>query len=215
MKAAAPTFRVYRGTRWLVRRLLRLWNRFESRGSAHVPAAGGCVIASNHASFLDPPVVGVGVPHRVVRFLARDTLFRKPVLRWYLPALGVVPLDRQRGDVGALRQAIRLLQDGAVVGLFPEGTRTADGRLQAPKGGIGFLIAKAGVPVVPAYVDGTFRAWPRHGRGIKPVKITVRYGPPIPPADLAALAGQEDGYVQIGRLVMDRIAALKPSADTP
>ena len=215
MKTTAPTFPVYRLTRVLSRLLLTIWNRFESHGSEHVPPAGGCVIASNHASFLDPPVLGVGIRVRVVRFLGRDTLYRSRFMRWYLPAIGVVPLDRSRGDIGALRKAIQLLKGGEVLGLFPEGTRTTDGRLQPPKGGIGFLIAKAGVPVVPAYVDGTFQAFPRHARGIKPARIRVFYGPPIQPAEVAALAGADDGYLKIGRLVMDRITALKPSADTP
>ena len=215
MKTAAPTFPVYCLTRVLSRLLLKVWNRFESHGNEHVPQTGGCVIASNHASFLDPPVIGVGSPDRVVRFLGRDNLYQSRFMRWYLPAIGVVPLDRSRGDIGALRKAIQILKGGEVLGLFPEGTRTTDGRLQPPKGGIGFLIAKAGVPVVPAYVDGTFQAFPRDTRRIKPAQIRVFYGPPIQPAEVAALAGQDDGYLKIGQLVMDRIAALKPSADTP
>jgi len=214
MKTTAPTFPVYRLTRVFSRLFFSVWNRFESHGSEHLPPTGGCVIASNHASFLDPPVIGVGLPARMVRFLGRDTLYRSRFMRWYLPAIGVVPLDRSRGDIGALRKAIQLLKGGEVLGLFPEGTRTTDGQLQPPKGGIGFLIAKAGVPVVPAYVDGTFQAFPRDTRRIKPAQIRVFYGPPIQPAEVAALAEQDDGYLKIGQLVMDRIAALKPSAGT-
>ncbi|MCX6998559.1 MAG: lysophospholipid acyltransferase family protein [Kiritimatiellaeota bacterium] len=215
MKSAAASFPVYRLTRVPSRLLLNVWNRFAAHGSVHVPPTAGGVIASNHASFLDPPVLGVGIPGRVVRFLGRDTLYRSRFMRWYLPAIGVVPLDRSRGDIGALRKAIQLLKGGEVLGLFPEGTRTTDGQLQPPKGGIGFLIAKAGVPVVPAYVDGTFLAFPRHSHRIKPAQIRVFYGPPIQPAEVAALAGQDGGYLKIGQLVMDRITALKPSAGTP
>jgi 1-acyl-sn-glycerol-3-phosphate acyltransferase len=205
-----PSQRSYNRFRRLCKFVLVLWNRFSSRGAEHVPAAGGCVICANHASFLDPPVVGVGVGHRQVRFMARDTLFKGRFMSWLLPAIGVIALDRTRGDISALRNAIQSLKSGAVIGLFPEGTRSPDGQLQEPKGGVGFLIAKAGVPVVPAYINGTFRAYPKGARFIRPSKVSITYGPPISPAEVAALAEQDEGYAQIARLVMARIAALRP-----
>lgn len=205
-----PSQHSYNRFRRLCKIGLTVWNRFTSRGSEHVPAAGGCVICANHASFLDPPVVGVGVRHRQVRFMARDTLFRGRFMSWLLPAIGVIPLDRTRGDISALRKAIQSLKGGTVVGLFPEGTRSPDGQLQEPKGGVAFLIAKAGVPVVPAYISGTFRAYPKGARFIRPCKVSITYGPPISPAEVAALAEQDDGYAKIARLVMARIAALRP-----
>ncbi len=205
-----PSQRSYNRFRRLCKCGLTLWNRFASRGSEHVPAAGGCVICANHASFLDPPVVGVGVAHRQVRFMARDTLFKGRFMNWLLPAIGVIALDRTRGDISALRNAIQSLKSGAVIGLFPEGTRSPDGQLQEPKGGVGFLIAKAGVPVVPAYISGTFRAYPKGARFIRPGRVSITYGPPITPAEVAALADQDDGYTKIARLIMARIATLKP-----
>jgi 1-acyl-sn-glycerol-3-phosphate acyltransferase len=205
-----PSQRSYNCFRRLCKFGLVLWNRFSSRGSEHVPATGGCVICANHASFLDPPVVGVGLPHRQVRFMARDTLFKGRFMKWLLPSIGVIPLDRSRGDISALRKTIQSLKSGAVVGLFPEGTRSPDGNLQEPKGGIGFLIAKAGVPVVPAYISGTFRAYPRGVRFIRPCKVSITYGPPILPAEFAALAEEDGGYTKIAQLVMARIAVLKP-----
>jgi 1-acyl-sn-glycerol-3-phosphate acyltransferase len=204
--------RYYNCARRLLKAGLLVWNRFTARGAENVPATGGCIIVSNHASFLDPPIVGAGVRHRQVRFMARDTLFTGRFMGWLLPAIGVIPLDRTRGDIGALRQAIRLLKDGAVIGLFPEGTRTHDGHLQAPKGGIGFLIAKAGVPVVPAYISGSFRAYPRGARGIRPARVGIVFGAPLPPAELAALAAEENGYEKIAQLVMTHIAALRPAS---
>ncbi|TAN38231.1 MAG: 1-acyl-sn-glycerol-3-phosphate acyltransferase [Verrucomicrobia bacterium] len=197
----------------IARRLLKagllVWNRFTARGAENVPATGGCIIVSNHASFLDPPILGAGVRHRQVRFMARDTLFEGRFMGWLMPSIGVIPLDRTRGDIGALRKAIQLLKAGAVIGLFPEGTRTHDGNLQAPKGGIGFLIAKAGVPVVPAYIAGSFRAYPRGARFIRPTNVSIIFGTPIPPAELAALATEENGYEKIAQLAMKHIAALR------
>ena len=203
-----PSQQSYNRFRRLCKFVLVLWNRFTSRGSENVPATGGCVICANHASFLDPPVVGVGVGHRQVRFMARDSLFKGRVMNWLLPAIGVIPLDRKRGDISALRKAIQSLKSGAVIGLFPEGTRSPDGQLQEPKGGVAFLIAKAGVPVVPARISGTFRAYPKGARFIRPCKVSITYGPAIAPAEVAALAEQDDGYTKIAQLVMARIAAL-------
>lgn len=204
-----PSQRSYNRFRRALKFGLIPWNRFTSHGSENVPATGGCVICANHSSFLDPPVVGVGVRHRQVRFMARDTLFQGRFMSWFMPAIGVIPLDRTRGDISALRSAIQSLKSGAVIGLFPEGTRSPDGNFQEPKGGVGFLIAKSGVPVVPAYISGTFKAYPKGARFIKPCKISITYGPPIPPAELAALAKEDDGYTKIARLIMSRIAALK------
>ena len=189
---------------------LLLWNRFTARGSENVPATGSCIICANHVSFLDPPILGAGVRHRHVRFMARDTLMHGGFLGWLLPRIGIISLDRTRGDIGALRKAIQTLKSGAVVGLFPEGTRSPDGTLQEPKGGIGFLIAKAGVPVVPAYISGSYRAYPKGARFIRPHKVSIVFGPPIQPEEYAALAKEDEGYLKVAQLVMSRIAALQP-----
>jgi 1-acyl-sn-glycerol-3-phosphate acyltransferase len=188
---------------------LKIWERFESRGGENVPRTGGCVIASNHVSFLDPPAVCCGMRHRVVRFLARDTLFKPGIPRWFLLNVACVPLDRTRGDVGALRTAIGLLRDGHVIALFPEGTRSPDGELKPAKGGVGFLIAKAAVPVVPAYVDGSYAAYPKGAKRIKRGKVRIFYGKPIEPSEFAQFGHSRDAYDKIGQLVMSRIAALK------
>ena len=95
------------------------------------------------------------------------------------------------------------------MGIFPEGTRSSDGELQQAKGGVGFLIAKAGVPVVPAYVQGTFNAYPRGAKWIRPSKISVTYGTPIPPSEISALGDGRGSYDAIAALVMARIAALR------
>ena len=200
---------------WLVcstvRLGLRIWNRFQIHNPENVPSEGGCIIASNHVSYIDPPAVAVGIKHRVVHFMARDTLFVKPLANWFLTHVAVLPMDRTKGDLGALRKGISLLKSGQVLGLFPEGTRTPTGEIQKAKGGIGFLISKAGVPVVPAYVDGSFQAFPKGASRIKRGRVRVFYGKPIDPAEFAALGSDRDSYERIGELVMARIAALKPS----
>lgn len=199
---------VYRICRFLLRVWLVLWCRLETRGEGQVPAEGGCILASNHASFLDPPLVGCNLTGRFIRFMARDTLFRNRLFRWWGEQVGVVMLDRSKGDIGAMKAALAVLKAGGMLCLFPEGTRTRDGQLQQAKGGIGFLIAKAQVPVIPVYVAGSFRAFPRGVRWVRPVKISVVYGAPLKPEDWAGMEGNKAGYQQIADLVMERIAAL-------
>lgn len=189
---------------------MRMWFRYTARGGEQVPLEGGCLIASNHASFLDPMVVGCGVMHRFVRFMARDTLFKNRLFLWWADGMGVVRINRSRGDVAALKDALAVLKKGGVLCVFPEGTRSQDGRLQKAKGGIGFLMAKAGVPVVPAYADGTFEALPKGAKRIKPHKITVSYGKPIFPFELAQFGKGRGAYEKMADFLMTRIAELQP-----
>lgn len=203
---------LYQLCRRALKAFLLVYNRMEVHGAEHVPATGGCILAANHVSFLDPPVVGSSVRTRVVRFMARDTLGSSPFTKWWMEGVATVMISREKGDVGALKRALQALKEGDCLGLFPEGTRSVDGELKPAKGGIGFLIGKAGVPVVPMYVDGTYRAFSRHHRWIRPSKVRIFIGPAIQPAELAALGSGRDSYERIGELVMSRIAALRPGS---
>ena len=147
-------------------------------------------------------------PFRSPAFVSVD---EERIMYW----IGVDPLSRDRGDVGALKKAIQRLKEGACICLYPEGTRTTDGELQPAKGGIGFLIAKAGVPVVPTYIDGNFRAYPRGAKWIRPARCRVYYGRAIQPSELEAFGTERDAYEKIGQLVMSRITALKNAVDAP
>lgn len=192
---------------------LKIKTRLRAEDSERVPGSGGVIIAANHASFLDPPILGVSVRNRVVRFMARDSLFHHRALGWLLFKFGVVPLAREKGDVAAIKTAIRLLKAGNCVALFPEGTRTTTGQLQQAKGGIGFLIHKAAVPVVPVYISGTFEAWPKGAEKIKSHPVRVYFGHPISPEEL--MIEDEKGkpdFDAIARLVMDRINKACPGS---
>lgn len=203
---------MYRVIRVIIWSLMKIKFRARAYGMENVPREGGVILASNHASFLDPPLLGGPLTHRIVRFMARDTLYEQKFLAWFYHRLGVVPLSRERGDIGAIKVAIQLLKEGQCVALFPEGTRTIDGQLQPAKGGIGFLIAKAAVPVVPVYIKGTFDAFPKGAKKMKGHPISIYYGKPIQPSELliANDKGKPD-FEAIGNLVMQRIADLQPA----
>jgi len=158
--------------------LLRLFFHYRVVGVAHVPAAGAVLLAANHASLLDPPVVGAAVP-RPLHFMAKAELFRIPLLGALIRRLNAHPVAREGGDAAALRLALGLLRDGQALLVFPEGTRTRDGRLGTGRAGIGMLAAQAGVPVVPVYVSGSERALPRGASWPRPSRVTVAYGPPL------------------------------------
>jgi len=193
---------------------LRVFHRYVTHGREHVPREGGCILISNHASFLDPIAVCCNIWHRHIYFLARDTLFKQSqFMKWWAISVGTLPIDRTKGDIRAIKGAINLVRQGNILCLFPEGTRTSNGRLQPVKAGIGFLIEKAGVPVIPAYVCGTFNAFPRDKRWIKPSKISTYFGKPVTPADCAVFKGNPERHQKIADFVMARIAALDPSRE--
>ncbi len=199
---------------WLARDAvhLGLWLKYRLRvtGREHIPATGGAILAANHCSYLDPPVIGACSTRRIVHFLARDTLLSNPVARWFFPRVGVIALDRTRGDLGALKKAIGLLKEGQVVGLFPEGTRSPDGQIREAKGGIGFLMAKGQVPIVPVYISGTFAAFPKGAEKLRPGRVVARMGPAISPEEIRDAMPSKGGYEAAGALVMSRIRDLAP-----
>ena len=204
--------RVYQFSTRLFKLFLLIWNRLSIRGVENIPDSGGVLVASNHASFLDPPVVGVGYRGRPIHFMARDSLWNSRFGSWWMEKVGCIPVSRGTGDVKALKLTIKALKEGKAVSMFPEGTRTEDGELQEAKGGIGFIIEKSGCVVVPAYIDGTFKAYPKGVKFIKPTKVTITYGPPITQDDFQVLGSGREAYDKHAALIMQRIAELKKSS---
>src|SRR5207244_92149 len=153
---------------------------FRSRAfdAARVPKVGPVILASNHASYLDPFLVGASVS-REINYLARDDLFRFPVIGWLFHRWHAVPVNREGGGAKGLKAILeRLLAGGAII-LFPEGTRTHDGKLQPARSGIGLTVIKSSAPVVPVRVFGTFEAFGRHMRFPRPRRhVAVKYGEP-------------------------------------
>ena len=161
----------------------RVFHRFRIIGLENVPEAGAFLLASNHVSFFDPPALGCRLP-RNLHYFARSSLFRG-LFGKLLSALNSIPVDPDGTDASSITKALKVLNAGSPLLVFPEGTRSPNGSLQAPKRGVGVLALKAKVPVLPARVFGGFeilgrdRRWPSLGK-----RLTIAYGPLLPIEDL-------------------------------
>ena len=180
---------------------------------------GPLIVASNHQSFVDPPLVGI-CSKRDLYYLARKTLLNIPLLGKLLPHINVIPVDRDGNDMSALKTIIRLIRSGKGVVLFPEGTRSPDGYLQRGKQGIGLIIAKSKAPVQPVRVFGAFEAFPKGSGKISATPLTVVIGEPLrfTPEELdpASCGGDERAlYQKLSDRVMEAIAELQLPESLP
>ena len=204
---------------WLMfRAVYATYFRWRVFNPENVPLEGGVILASNHASFLDPPLVGAGIP-RDINYLARESLFRFPGIGALLRSWNSVPVDREGGGARGLKAILdRLLAGGGII-LFPEGTRTRDGKLQPARSGIGLTVIKSTAPVVPVRVFGTFEAYGRVMKIPRPRRIMVKYGRPMNFGHLRAEAKTCDKarlkeiYQHVADEIMAEIAKLEPKVD--
>lgn len=169
---------LYTSCRTLILGILRLVFRIRTTGLEHVPKAGPAILASNHLSLFDPPVVGASV-RRPLHFMAKAELFRIPVLGALISSLNAHPVDRSGSDAAAMRVAMRILEEGGALVVFPEGTRGEEGRLGRARAGTGMLAARSGAPVIPVLVSGTSRVLPRGAVVPRLARISVVYGAPL------------------------------------
>lgn len=192
----------YRLCYWVVLAFFVLVYRARFWGVPRVPRDGGVLVVANHQSHLDPPLLGVALRHRNMAAIARRGLFKNPLMGALLRGLGCIAIREDEGDAGALRTAIEQLKRGRVVVIFPEGSRSPDGAPRPFKRGTWLLLARSGVPVVPAAVEGCFDAWPRH-RGFPVLfgqRVAVAFGEPIAFPDLKALGTEAGLALLAGRV---------------
>ncbi len=190
--------------------LCRLLFRLEGRGTANVPKTGPVLVVTNHSSLLDPPAVGAVVP-RQLYFLAKAELFGIPLFGRLIRALHARPVRRGAADPSALRIALRVLEGGGALLVFPEATRQPEGRLAEGRPGAGMLALLSGAPVVPAYVSGTGRAWPKGRMFPRPAKVRVHFGKPMH-FDWRPERDRKEQYAAVSHGMMAAIATLKEEA---
>src|SRR5215203_5952047 len=166
---------VYWPVRWVMKPAILLYFRLRRMGTEHVPD-GGVILASNHRSFLDPFAIGCCLG-RPIYFVAKQELFRNPLIGWFLNCLGAFPVKRGASDEESVATSLALLERGEAVVIFPEGTRIRTGSLAPPRRGVGRLALQSGMPVVPIAVTNSERA--RRGWRIRPVKVHLRCGPAL------------------------------------
>lgn len=200
VRARAVRFVLYAVIVRLVRLGLTLVFRTRVFGAHHVPGTGGVLLICNHQSNLDPPAVSSSVTHRQLSFVAKEDLFRNRLGAWLFGSLNSIPLKLGESDARAIKQVVHRLRTGNAVLIFPEGTRTPNGRVQPFKRGMSLLVKRSACPVVPVAIEGPFDIWPKGGKmRLLSARIAVRFGRPIdadelmrdgPDAALARMASE-------------------------
>jgi 1-acyl-sn-glycerol-3-phosphate acyltransferase len=191
----------------LARIVARVFGRWEVAGTENIPLTGGVLLCANHVSYIDPPVLGAGVP-RPVHFMAKSELFEIPVLGFLIKRVGAFPVKRGTADRSALKRAIDLLERGKVVAMFPEGTRLLDGELRQAEPGLGMIALRARATVIPTALINTEKLLPPHSYLLKFTRLKVVFGKPVDLNDLYGQSGRE-AIDEVGRRVMSAIAELK------
>ena len=176
--------RVYWLFYWLIRGAYRILLVGNIKGLENIPNSGALIMASNHASHFDPPILGCNL-RRVVVYFARKTLWKPGFASWWLDAVGAIPIDRDgESDIQARKTPLRALKAGAALSLFPEGTRSPDENLQPAKPGIGLIAAKSQAMVIPCRIFNTNKALSRNSKLPNfSVSVHVVYGKPLKPKD--------------------------------
>jgi 1-acyl-sn-glycerol-3-phosphate acyltransferase len=200
---------MYRLSRNLFKLCIKIGFRLKIIGLENFPDKP-FIVAANHTSLLDPPIVGAACNRYIVYFMVKQELFEMPVIRHWSKSVNCIPVRRGDNSIKGLRETLKKIKEGKVVGIFPEGTRSVDGELREAKVGTGFLIAMAKVPVVPIYVYGTAEAFPK-GKKVKwGTRVGALIGKPLMPEDLGiGKKNTREDYDRISNKVMDTIAGLK------
>ncbi len=147
-------------------------------GLEHLPRRGPAIVVSNHVSYMDAIILGSACP-RPIHFIVLRWMYDLLLIRWFYWGMGTIPVRAEGQDSRGIKQALRLLASGGILGVFPEGTRSADGRLSEPRPGAAMIAALSGAPVVPAYIDGARDSLPVGRAFPSPARVHVRFGPPL------------------------------------
>lgn len=201
----------YEMVRIFMPKIWTLFGGWRVEGREHIPETGGAVIAANHVSYFDPPAVGSSLPRRVYYF-AKQELFEIPLFGWIIGKCYAFPVDRGGSDLTAFRHAIRLLQAGELLVVFPEGGRSQDGSLEKGKVGAALIASRAGVPIIPCSLWGTDDVLPRGSWCLHRGLVQVSFGAPITYEEYEGRLTKQD-LLQVTQQIMKAIAELRAAQD--
>lgn len=187
------------------------WLRFRARGVDKIPPQGGGLILCNHQSFLDPLLIGLPLT-RPISFLARDSLFRIPVIGWILRNTCVKPISRENASTASIRDTVQRMDQGFLCGMFPEGTRSASGEMGEFKPGFVALLRRTNLPVYPVGVAGAHLALGRKSFFLKPFRVCVVFGEPILPSEIEQLK-ERGREAELVTFVRNRVLSCQQEAE--
>lgn len=173
-------------------------------GRENVPVSGGAILAGNHVSYMDPVLLWEFAPRERPHFMAKKELF-KGLIGWLLKEFYAFPVVRGSADRAAITTATKYLENGELVAIFPEGTRSSDGEAGEAHGGVSFIAMRAGVPVIPVAFVGTDKVLPRGQKLIRPARVTIKFGAPIDPASFTE-GSRKERMEALTATIMVRIA---------
>lgn len=200
--------RIYRWAHRLTYLFCKVMGHIETQGVENIPREGGVLLVSNHISLLDPVIVG-SAANREINFMARSNVFNVPFLGRLISIFNAYPVNRGKPDLGALRRTISLLKTGNAVLIFPEGTRSFDGKLGKAHDGACFIAHRANVPTVPVFHRGAEKMMPRGSKRIRRAKLSVTYGKPIDFSNIVESEIKREMYQQMGVKMMGAISDLE------
>ena len=190
MPEKKPKMRWFRFARFWCWIFCNLFFRIHVYGRENVPDKGAFVLVGNHQSYLDPIFCGIPLK-RPLYFLARDSLWKNRFFGWLISSVNTIPVKQGKADLSAMRKVIGKLKEGRGVCVFPEGTRTIDGKITLFKPGFGLLCRRGEAAVVPVLIDGAFECWPRRKKIFSPGRIDVCYGKAIPAEQVKDMSDRE------------------------
>ncbi len=193
----------YRFMALTIRLILYINGELSVKGKDNIPAEGGVIIASNHLSYLDPPLLGAVLPRRAT-FMARKGLFAMPVLGWFIKHYAI-PVDREKTQPSTIKEAVKRLKNGEAIVMFPEGRRSETGELLEGKRGVGMVAGLSKVPIIPTLIIGSNKVLPVDAKWLRRARISVIFGKPIVPPE-----GRGDTvYENTSQKIMYEIGELK------
>jgi len=204
-KTASDYNLFYRFGSLIIRSIFHINGGLEIKGKDNIPLKGGVIVASNHISYLDPPLISAVLPRRAT-FMARKGLFDIPLLGWFIKHYAF-PVDREKPGPSTIKEAVRRLKQGELIVIFPEGKRSKTGELLEPKPGIGMIAALSRAPVVPTLIVGTNKALPVGGRWLKRARVSVIFDRPIEYS--YTIEGEDHSYEGVSKKIISVIRELK------